>query len=63
MEFQWLETQTDSMNGVNVNGVSIIERPQVPLTGIGWNITRPSETSIQTSPLNLRTGPAVISCK
>ncbi|KAM7353672.1 shaw-like isoform 2-T3 [Cochliomyia hominivorax] len=51
----------DSMNGVNVNGVSIIERPQVPLTGIGWNITKSSETSIQTSPLNLRTGPSVIS--
>ncbi|XP_046812291.1 uncharacterized protein LOC124421332 [Lucilia cuprina] len=50
------------MNGVNVNGVSIIERPQVPLTGIGWNITRSSETSIQTSPLNVRSaGPAVIS--
>ncbi|KAI8115212.1 Potassium voltage-gated channel protein egl-36 [Lucilia cuprina] len=57
-----IETQTDSMNGVNVNGVSIIERPQVPLTGIGWNITRSSETSIQTSPLNVRSaGPAVIS--
>lgn len=58
-----LETQTDSMNGVNVNGVSIIERPQHTLAGIVKHSTRSSETSIQTSPMALRTGPSVISCK
>ncbi|XP_011293848.1 potassium voltage-gated channel protein Shaw isoform X1 [Musca domestica] len=56
-----IETQTESMNGVNVNGVSIIERPQNPLAGIVKNSTRSAETSIQTSPMPLRTGPSVIS--
>ncbi|XP_075149340.1 shaw-like isoform X2 [Haematobia irritans] len=51
----------ESMNGVNVNGVSIIERPQNPLSGIVKNNTRSAETSIQTSPMALRTGPSVIS--
>uniref|UniRef100_A0A1I8NP43 Uncharacterized protein n=1 Tax=Stomoxys calcitrans TaxID=35570 RepID=A0A1I8NP43_STOCA len=51
----------ESMNGVNVNGVSIIERPQNPLSGIVKHNTKSAETSIQTSPMALRTGPSVIS--
>uniref|UniRef100_A0A1I8PJ94 BTB domain-containing protein n=1 Tax=Stomoxys calcitrans TaxID=35570 RepID=A0A1I8PJ94_STOCA len=56
-----IATHTESMNGVNVNGVSIIERPQNPLSGIVKHNTKSAETSIQTSPMALRTGPSVIS--
>ncbi|XP_073822938.1 shaw-like isoform X3 [Musca autumnalis] len=38
-----------------------IERPQNPLAGIVKHSTRSAETSIQTSPMPLRTGPSVIS--